>query len=524
MRTLPTLVTLFIVGCTPLSPSDTNAPHEVNTEARPQVNAGNAEKSGSISSSAPYGAAVAATATPLDAPEPALLPARTPNATEAGSAPAPPPLEHLTYHALPQTQLGFYAVLTPPGYDAPENVGRRYPLVVILHGSGSNELIHGSLADDFGREGIIYVLPRAPYPSPEHFAAGKEGFSGWPVYPESWGEYGSPTFPKTELLRPVYKLYTRWIAETVLDARSRYRVSHNRAVVVGHSEGATFAHLFAADYPALVRAYAAYAGPWQYVVSASDAAQKFASLRVAGIMPFLVHHDGDTIVDVANTQALDAKMTEQGVKHTTHILPGGTHATDPEVRRLLRAFTREQCCGKERTVADIPVGKDGTLTVPAIADTVTFGPETCDEHISAFTRCPAPTDGTTAQCMVYEAEPCGRRSFGYRSSTFECKNSVWTQVAKDKAECGVQHSDPKVTGCKLQLFRTRPSAASKTAHCDLVARCDGVETVVTCNGNDDDTSVCECKRDGEVQTLPQNTFAGHAPEACVVAALHCAGR
>jgi predicted esterase len=538
MPNFRTIGTLLLMGCTPATPSDAKGPHEADAPA--------ATNAPAVGSNAPgasvFGEASAATLAPYPSGAPAETSAQG-RSTMVGPATAPAPptaaavvtpalttpaplLDRLAYHALPQTQLGFYAVLTPPGYDAPENVGRRYPVVVILHGNGSNEMIHGSLADDFGREDVIYVLPRAPYPSPEQFAAGKQGFTAWPVYPVPWGQYDAPSFPKTLVDRlQVHKYYTRWIAECVLDARSRYRMTQNRAVVVGHSQGAAFAHLFAADYPALVRAYAAYAGPSHLVVNSHDGPRQLASLRSAAIVPMLIHHEGDTIVDVGNTKALDAMMTQYGVKHVTHVLPGGTHATDPEVRRLLRSFTREHCCGKERTTADIPTSPNVELSVPPAPDTVTFGPDTCDEHISAFTRCQNPP-GSTARCAVYEAEPCDRRSVGYRSLTFECVNSVWTQVAKSPAECGVQRRDPKISGCNLQLLRTHPSELSKTDRCDLVVRCNGIQSVVACDGENDgtDTSLCECTRNGAPVTLPQSLYPGEAPQSCITAAQQCVTR
>jgi predicted esterase len=532
MRSLRMFAALVLFGCAPSVPADTKAPHDVGTPAGgPLVSPTTAS---AASAAAPPNAAAtprtpgSSAAGPSAAGPSAAGPsaAASPSgpSTSAPATPKAPALERLTYHALPQTHLGFYGVLTPPGYDAPENAGRRYPVVVILHGSGSNEVVHGSLADDIGRDEVIYVLPRAPHPSPEQFAAGKEGYTAWPSYPAQWGEYGSPDFPQAEVDKlQVHKYYTRWIAESLLDARERYRVSPNRAVVVGHSQGATFAHLFAADYPALVKAYVAYAGPSRLTVKSADGKRQLASLRNAAVVPMLIHHEADTVVDVQNTKALDAMMTEQGVKHTTHILPGGSHATDPEVRHLLRSFAREQCCGKERTTADIPVSPAGTLSVPPMKDIMTFGPDRCDERVSALTQCANASESIPARCELYEAEPCGSRSFGYRATSFECVNSVWTRVSKSPAECGVERRDPVVAGCNLQLFRTRPSAQSKTDACDLVMRCGRVQTVVTCDGENDGTgsSLCECTRNGVAVQLPQSVYAGEAPQSCVAAAQQC---
>ena len=66
---------------------------------------------------------------------------------------------------------------TPPDYDSSN---RRYPIFVILHGNGSNETSRGQLADDFGREGVIYVAVRAPYPSGGSAGRGQPGYTAWP--------------------------------------------------------------------------------------------------------------------------------------------------------------------------------------------------------------------------------------------------------------------------------------------------------------------------------------------------------
>src|SRR5262245_60532691 len=99
-----------------------------------------------------------------------------PTISRDASTPEPPkapqttaPVENLTnveQHGLLQKTLGFYAVFLPEAYSKSD---QRYPLVVILHGSGSTELNHGQLANDFGREQAIYVAPRAPYPHHEVF-------------------------------------------------------------------------------------------------------------------------------------------------------------------------------------------------------------------------------------------------------------------------------------------------------------------------------------------------------------------
>lgn len=264
----------------------------------------------------------------------------------------PPPWEALGEglheHAIVQQQVGFYAVLTPPGYDAPENRKRRYPIVVILHGSGSTELAHGILSKDIGREGVIYVLPRAPYASGEVFIENdKPGWTAWPYYPDQWGAYGSDTFPKTEIdALKIAEQYASQIAADIQDARKRYRASADRVVVYGHSQGASFAHLFAALHPNLVKAYFAYAGHYKATTEKPEGSAHARAIKNNRVAVMLVHHEEDSVVKVDTTRGLDAYLTAHDVPHTTRILPSGSHRNTPEVKELARAFVRHWCCNE----------------------------------------------------------------------------------------------------------------------------------------------------------------------------------
>lgn len=210
----------------------------------------------------------------------------------SSSAPTGSAPRDVEEHAFVAPSVGFYAVLLPPGYHDPSQTNARFPLVAILHGSGSTELAHGTLADDFGRDGVIYVAVRAPYPSAESFIDNhRPGWTAWPYYPDSWGKFDNPNFPKAEAeLLKMDRLYTTWIAAALTDVRGRYRVSPERAVVVGHSQGGTFAHRFAVEHPEMVKAYVAIAG--RHEIKLSDPADA-AVLREHGIGALVMHREAD---------------------------------------------------------------------------------------------------------------------------------------------------------------------------------------------------------------------------------------
>jgi predicted esterase len=264
-------------------------------------------------------------------------PCASPSASPPPPPSAKPPLPAgLEQHALAQENVGFYGVLLPPGYEDASNQGKRFPLVVILHGSGSTELKHGRLAESFGREGLIYVLPRAPHVHEATVAeSGEIGWSAWPTYPEVWGKRDSPQFPTREVdaIDPT-RLYVDWIRDCVEDVRKRYRTDGGRVVVFGHSQGAAFAHYFAVAHPELVKAYFAYAGYYDKAPKGDVA----ALFKHHGITPFIAHYEADTTVEIKGARTLLDYFEQHAVRHTALILPEGGHRVSDRIKDEARQF------------------------------------------------------------------------------------------------------------------------------------------------------------------------------------------
>lgn len=256
----------------------------------------------------------------------------------------PASLKDLHQHALVQTKVGFYAVLLPPDYEAPKNRARRYPVVVILHGGASSEVRHGSLADKLGRNDVIYVVPRAAYPNEAVILNERRlAWSAVPSYPATWGNKEAPSFPAAEIeALDVQGLQLAWIEQVLGDARERYRISADRALLFGHSQGGQFAHLFALRRPELVKAYFAYAGLFDVTTKTPDDARTAAIFKQHGIRPVLVHHQNDERVPVQQTRELAAYFARHGVAHDAQILPGGDHMLDSQVHTAARRFIDAQ--------------------------------------------------------------------------------------------------------------------------------------------------------------------------------------
>jgi predicted esterase len=280
-------------------------------------------------------AASAATPTPAAPPTPAPpAPKREPMRLIAESE----DLSAVEHHALEQKTVGFYAVFLPSDYAQRK---QSYPLVVILHGSGSTELRHGALANDFGRQRAIYLAPRAPHPHDEVFMElDKPGWTAWPTYPKAWGEWDSPGFPTDELKKSAdaKSLYVEWIADTIRDARRRYRVTSAPALIYGHSQGAGFAHTFALAHPEMVKAYFAFAGSFRDTAENPDDARHARVLTKHHITPWLAHNEADPVVNVDNTRKLATYFDRYAVPHVTLIVPGGDHYASSEIREAAKRF------------------------------------------------------------------------------------------------------------------------------------------------------------------------------------------
>ncbi len=268
------------------------------------------------------------------------------NSKSLAEDPAEPAPVDPIHHGLIQKKVGFYAVYLPPDYNAEANKEKTWPVCIILHGSGSTETGHGALSNTFGRDGVIYLAPRAPH---THFGvvkdSGNPGYTAWPDNPAAWGEFGSDTFPSDAVSQlQVERLYTDWIADCLTDLRKRYRTDGKRATVVGHSQGAAFAHLFALHRPELVQAYFAYAGYFEETIKDDVAA---LTLKKHKVYPSLAHCEGDTVVKASLSRDLSEYLKKHEVAHDVLIVPKGSHRFTSKTSRAACEFVAKWCRGKE---------------------------------------------------------------------------------------------------------------------------------------------------------------------------------
>jgi predicted esterase len=203
---------------------------------------------------------------------------------------------------------GSYIVMLPPDY---ETSTKEYPICVILHGSGSTELAHGRLADTMGREGVIYIAPRAPYPHPEVVASGA---MGWDARPPEAIDTNDPNYARIPID------YVDWIFTCVDEVQQHYRARKGKVFLYGHSQGGGYANIATLLHPERVAAYFSQAGslPGERFLNAVNARR----MKEQGVRAYLMHGESDNTVPPTSSKTIDAVLTEAGVEHTLRLVPG----------------------------------------------------------------------------------------------------------------------------------------------------------------------------------------------------------
>jgi predicted esterase len=234
--------------------------------------------------------------------------------------------------------LGSYVALLPPDYN---ESGKEYPLCLILHGMGSTELWHGRLGDELGREGVIYIVPRAAYPNLEEF--GSQPVPTWTAWPSYLVE-GHPDYaPNESLYRTVDNLNAEWIFACAADAKKRYRVRGEKVFILGHSQGAFLANACAILHPELVESYFAFAG---YVPEVYLGDKFLEGLKENKVKVYLVHGTEDKSVDPNESVKAERAMKAAGVDCTLKMFKT-EHPFTTEVYSFAKDWLNKEVRGKK---------------------------------------------------------------------------------------------------------------------------------------------------------------------------------
>jgi len=231
----------------------------------------------------------------------------------------------------PMQVQGTYIVMTPPDY---ATSGRDYPLCLILPGGGSTELGHGALADDLGRDGLIYAAVRAPYPAVDIMTVLRQpGYSArHPDAPAGDAAFTAQTRAD----------YIAWIFTVAAAVEKEFRIRKGRVFIYGHSQGGQFGLLATLQHPDRVASLLVQAGSGAPAPIAT--AERLAALKQHGVPIWIVHGREDPTVPASNSTALADRLRAAGVATTLHIVPGG-HAITDEMRAIGRRWLDEVARG-----------------------------------------------------------------------------------------------------------------------------------------------------------------------------------
>jgi predicted esterase len=225
---------------------------------------------------------------------------------------------------LPSRSVGTYRVLLPSDYATSK---KSYRFCLLIPGAGWTEPESGKLAEDFGRDGVIYLIPRPHYPN-----FGTTAQSGSDVYFASWPDDLPGSSPVHD---SVTSGYLNFLADVIADARSAYRIEPGPGIVIGQSQGASFADLFALHHPELVAAYVAHAAPYPRKIFVTDAA--LDAMKSRGVKATLVHSTEDNNIPIEHSKRMQTALKDHGITVELIETKGG-HNPAKETRARIRRW------------------------------------------------------------------------------------------------------------------------------------------------------------------------------------------
>lgn len=197
-------------------------------------------------------------------------------------------------------------VVVPEGYDAE----KRYPLVIGLHGYGSNyerfsDLFRkDSKSDTAGKAtgvDFIYAAPCAPYP----MAGGPEPGYSWTLCEEELGE-------KTLVMDDDY------ITSLPLEILKSWNVDTTQVYLLGFSQGASTAYFIGLNHPERFRGVIAFGGWLDSAMVSADALKKAKGMKV-----FIAHGKSDQTVPLEASQDAYKRLKDAGLDVQLNHFEGG---------------------------------------------------------------------------------------------------------------------------------------------------------------------------------------------------------
>ncbi|MDD5089276.1 MAG: alpha/beta fold hydrolase, partial [bacterium] len=224
-----------------------------------------------------------------------------------------------TVHTCPQERVGQYLVVLPEDYEP----GKKYPLVVLLHGYGMSPEQFAEVASLINTRDFIYAVPEGPYPVLD--AVGRH-FS-------HFREHGDFREDETSA-----RTAADWIVRVADDMITRYPVDTTRFSIVGFSQGGALAHVTAALYPDRIAGYCAVGG---YFIPGAINADMLRAEQEHGVRALILHGRDDQAVGLEEGAYTFSALERAGLDAKMEIMDGG-HRFTPQAGLKVNEWLRER--------------------------------------------------------------------------------------------------------------------------------------------------------------------------------------
>ncbi|WP_432797151.1 alpha/beta hydrolase-fold protein [Poriferisphaera sp. WC338] len=234
-------------------------------------------------------------------------------------------------HYISMESVGTYITLLPPDY---HTSSKNYPVCLVLHGSDLNEDRYAHVVDKLVRDDVVYVIPRAPFVTPNAFKYNQPGYSGWPTY----------SIPKDHPIRNNReRFHIAWVMKCLEDAKTKYRIASNQQYILGHSMGAAFTYMIAATHPKQFQSILCYAG---YYFDDYQTPTVLEKLKAHKISIYLVHGEDDHVVPKDYAESLYSTLIEHGINAYLNLQPC-KHRIDEPIYHVMRQWINQTILNKD---------------------------------------------------------------------------------------------------------------------------------------------------------------------------------
>ena len=221
------------------------------------------------------------------------------------------------------TKLEKCLLFLPPDYDP----GKKYPLIIGLHGNGSNPHLFSDLWRYMRDEEVIYAVPQSPYNYTTRGGTLTQQYS-WSVISRERSLW--------EIADP---LVTEYYANIALDIGKEYNTG--KIILFGFSQGAGFAYAGGIKYHEIFNGIICFGGrlpdpdeyPW--FLSSGDL-EANNNLKI-----FIAHGTADQMIGVSEARKSNRILKKNGCTTRLEIFEGGHYVPGDVLREAIKWIINE---------------------------------------------------------------------------------------------------------------------------------------------------------------------------------------